>query len=263
MKKESPNDKRLRMENEAKKREIEEFGVGNWSKSEDNELPPEIEGQFLDHIMAFEHAWKDAKQITVYEFMGNPAFRKTEELSENEIGDELNRLYELMNQHQIGLDTICEVPDVDLYRFITEELFQHEIDEMHIPGMMTNFIYEEFHPNHEHDIRQHSTEFMQTYLDKGSDYYTTFLSGNATKKEWHKYFSEAFSSFNLKEFEITEFEYDLEANRGMVEFECDFVAGVDGSPDQFQFKGKGIFQLVYQWDFWCVDSVEFPSNYKI
>jgi hypothetical protein len=266
MKNESLNEdnNRLRKENEAKKKEIEEeFGVGYWSKPEDSELPPEIEGQFLDHIMAFENAWKYAKQITLYEFLGNPPYGKPEDLSENEIRDELNRLNELMNQHQVSLDTICDVSDAELYRFITAELFQHEIDDMHIPGMMTNFIYEEFHPNHEHDIRKHSNEFMQTYLDKDSDYYTTFLSGDATNNEWHKHFRAAFSLFDLKQFEIIDLKYDLEAKQAIVDFECDFTAVVDGSLEQFEFNGKGTFQLVYQWDFWCVESVEFPSNHKI
>ncbi len=266
MKKESINDKnnRLHRENEEKKRKLEEeFGAAHWGNPENNEILPEIEGQFLDHIMAFEQAWKDAKQITLYEFMGSPYFRKPKELSESEISDELNRLYKLMEQNQVGLDTICEVPDAELYRFITEELFQQEIDDMHIPDMMTNFIYEEFHPNHEYDIRQHSTEFMQTYLDKENDYYTTFLSGDTTKKEWYKHYREAFRSFDLRQFEITGLKYDLEANLGAVEFKCDFVATVEGTRDQFQFKGNGIFQLVYQWDFWYVDSVEFPSNNKI
>ena len=265
MKKKSPNGKnRLRQENEEKKKKIEEeFGSAHWSNPEENDLSPEIEGQFLDYIMAFEHAWKDAKQTRLVEFLGNPAFRKVQELSDAEISTELNRLNKLLNEHQVGLNTICDVPEVELYRFITEELFQQEIDDMHIPGMMTNFIYEEFHPNHDYDIRQHSIEFMRTYLDKDSDYYPTFLSGGASKKEWHKHFREAFSSFNLKEFEIIGLKYNLEINEGMVEFECDFVASVDGSRDQFQFKGKGKFQLIYQWDFWCVDSVEFPTNYKI
>lgn len=261
--KSSSDNDRLQAENEEKKRKLEEeFGAAHWSNPEDNELPLEIEGQFLDHIMTFEHAWKDAEQISLYEFLGNPPFRKPEELSDDEICTELNRLYELMNQQGVGLDTICDVSDAELYRFITEELFQQQIDDMHIPGMMTNFIYEEFHPNHEHDIRQHSTEFMQTYLDRDSDYYTTFLSGDATKKDWHKHFRAAFSLFDLQQFEITSLKYDLNANQGVVDFECNFSAEIDGSGAVLQFNGKGTFQLIYQWDFWCVDSVEFPANQK-
>jgi len=266
MKKESPDDKnnRLRKENEEKRQKLsEEYGAVFGSMTGNAELPPEIESQFLDNIMAFENSWKDVKQISLYEFIESPAYRRLDELNDTEISTELDRLLEVMNEHQVGLDSICKVTDAELYRFITEELFQHEIDDMHIPGMMTNFIYEEFHPNHEHDIRQHCTEFMQTYLDKANEYYTTFLSGDATENDWHKHFRDAFSSFILKKFKITGLSYDLKTNRGMVDFECDFIAKVAGSQEQLQFKGNGSFQIVYQWDFWCVDAVEFPQNNKL
>ena len=39
------------------------------------------------------------------------------------------------------------------YRFITEELFEHEMDDVHVKGMFTHFTYEEFHPNHDYDLR--------------------------------------------------------------------------------------------------------------
>lgn len=266
MKKESNNDNRdrLRAENEEKKKKIEaEFGAGYWGKSEETELPPEIESQFLDHIMAFENGWKDAKQITLYEFLGKPTYRKLEELNEEEIHDELNLLYELMEEHQICLDTICEVSEQEIYRFIIEELLFKEKDDMHIPGMITHYTYEEFHPNHAYDIENYSTEFMISYLEKENDHYTTHLSSEATKKAWHMHFREAFSSFDLKKFDITDLTFYLENKNGRVEFDCEFIAVVDGSAEKLLFNGKGTFQLVYQWDFWYVDSVEFPPNQKI
>jgi hypothetical protein len=266
MKKESPDDKdnSLRKENEEKRRKLsEEYGAVFGSMSGNAELPPEIESQFLDGIMAFENSWKDVKQVSLYKFLENPPYRRLEELNDTEISTELVRLLKIMNEHQVGLDTICEVTDKELYRFITEELFQHEIDDMHIPGMMTNFIYEEFHPNHEHEIRRHSTEFMQTYLDKESEYYTTFLSVEATKNDWHKYFRNAFGSLQLRKFKINDLNYNLEANTGMVDFECDFIAKVADSHEQFQFRGNGSFQMAYQWDFWCIDAVEFPLSHKV
>lgn len=266
MKKESPNEKsnRLHIENEEKKRKIEaEFGAEYWGKPEDNELPLEIESQFLDNILAFENAWKDTKQITLYEFLGEPSYRKPEELKEDEVHDELNHLYALMEQHQICLDTICEVSEQEIYRFITEELFFKEKDDMQIPGMITHYTYEEFHPNHAYDIENYSTEFMISYLEKENDHYTNHLSSEATKKAWHMHFREAFSSFDLKKFEITELTFDLENKKSRVEFDCEFIAVVEGSAEKLLFNGKGTFQLVYQWDFWYVDSVEFPPNQKL
>jgi hypothetical protein len=53
------------------------------------------------------------------------------------------------------------------YRFITEELFKHETDAgMLIPGMVLNFIYEEFHPDHEQEIRDRTAEFMEGWFQR-------------------------------------------------------------------------------------------------
>ena len=54
----------------------------------------------------------------------------------------------ILNKNSIQLDTICDVEEREIYRFVTEELFSHKMDNMRIPGMMACFIYEEFHPNH-------------------------------------------------------------------------------------------------------------------
>lgn len=260
---ETPNDKNKRLLNEIeeKKQQLEnEFGKGIYYRSEESDLPPEIESQFLDSIMNFEKTWKNAKQITVFEFLGNPLFRQVDELTDAEIPVELERLSGLMNEKQVGLDTLCEVPDRELYRFITEELFQHEIDDMRIPGMMTNYIYEEFHPNHEYDIRKHASEFMRSYLDKESSYYTTFLSEDATKSDWHKHFREAFGSFDLEKFEITGLQFDPDAGLAQVGFDADFTGFVEGVRDRIRYTGKGTIRMVYQWDFWCVELIQLPES---
>jgi len=53
-----------------------------------------------------------------------------------------------------------------LYRFITEELFKEELDDIKIEGMTHHYIYEEFHPNHEHDIKNRCKEFLDEFLNK-------------------------------------------------------------------------------------------------
>ena len=258
---ETPKDKlkRIQFENEEKKKQLtEEHGAFFGSMSNENNLPPEIESQFLDNIMAFENAFQSATRIQLYDFLGKPSFRKIEELSDAEVPKELERIMNLMSDNQVSLDTICEVDDSELYRFITEELFLEEKDDIHIPGMISHFTYEEFHPNHEHDIRNHSTEFIGSYLDKESDFYTTFMSGDAEKADWHLQFRQAFSSFKLNNFTIKELEFDTE--KADVKFDCDFVAKVEDSGEFLHFSGAGEMKLVSQWDFWCIDKIKFPKG---
>ncbi|MDO9152281.1 MAG: hypothetical protein Q7U47_00965 [Paludibacter sp.] len=258
---ETPNDKlnRLRKENEEKKKKlIEEHGAFFSDMTNENALPLDIESQFLDNIMAFENAYQSAQRTTLYDFLEKPYFRKVEELTDDEVTEALNSIIKLLNDHQVCLDTICEVDDRELYRFIIEELLFENKDDMHIPGMISHYIYEDFHPNHEYDIQHHSYDFLSSYLDKESDYYTTFMTGEAEKEDWHKHFRQAFSSFNLNNFTISELEFDTE--KAKVQFDCDFTGMVEGSPDKFSFVGAGEMELLYMWDFWCVNSLKLPKS---
>lgn len=251
----------IRQENEELKKKMEEeFGAASQWSSPD--LSPEMENDFLKHIMEFENAWKNTKKTTVYEFLGKPVFRRVENLQPEEISAELERMYTLMEKNQISLDTICEVPDDELYRFITEELFNEEIDDVRIEGMMSCYTYEEFHPNHEYDLNRYANDFIQSYLDKTSYDYLHEISSDASKSDWHKHFRDAFSRFDVQKFEIESLNYNLETAKAEVGFECDIQAKVEGASDLFRFVGKGKFGFVHQWDFWYVDSVEFPKPYN-
>src|SRR5580658_2338469 len=90
---------KLRMENEVKKMKLSlEHGM-NFSMppgQKENQLPPEIESQFLDHVQRFEEAWSKSKTIPLYDFIGKPAFRKVAEIPDKDIGDELKRVVDIL-----------------------------------------------------------------------------------------------------------------------------------------------------------------------
>lgn len=50
--------------------------------------------------------------------------------------------------------------------------------------MMCCFIYEEFHPNHAYDIRNHSKDFVVSFLNKETDYYFNSLTKEAEENQW-------------------------------------------------------------------------------
>jgi hypothetical protein len=253
------NHDKLRAANEEKKNKlIEQYGACFSDMSTNNELPPEIESQFLDNILAFETNYDSTNRIPLYDFVGKPTYRKVGDLSDKEITEELNRLTELLDSYQVALDTICDVAERELYRFITEELFLNEINDMHIQGMYTRFIYEEFYPNHEHDICEHSNDFIRSYLDKANDFYTYLLTPEAEKADWHLHFRQAFSSFQLNSFSIAGLNFDTEKAR--VLFECDFVGKIEGSVESLHFVGVGELNLLGRWDYWCIDSIKLPKN---
>ncbi len=143
------------------------------------DLPPEIENQFLKNIMAFEDANINKATSTVYETIGKPAYKPAEELVEGELSRELKRMNVLLQKHNLALD-ICDgpYPDLTIYKFITEELFAHELEMNGIPGMTMNFIYEEFHLNHKAEITKCTHQFLKHWFTGNFDDYAIELSND-------------------------------------------------------------------------------------
>ncbi|MDP1675903.1 MAG: nuclear transport factor 2 family protein [Bacteroidota bacterium] len=163
------NDKIQRALNEAKKKEIKEKFDASFVKT-DNTLPPDIESQWLNYIEEFELQFENAKRISVRTFVGNPSFPPLSEIPEHRLHQELLNVLRYLSVHNVNVDFICEVPDTEAYRFVTEELLDLETDDIHIEGMSTNFIYEEFHPNPELDAKQIAEQFLAQFFDRELDY---------------------------------------------------------------------------------------------
>lgn len=199
----------LRIENEIKKMKLSLEHGANFFSDGEKKLPPELEGQWLDQIQQFEDAYTNSKRVLIYDFIGKPICKVVNEIPESEIKFELNKITDLLGEKAIGIDTICQVDDRELYRFITEELFKEEIDDIKIEGMTHNYIYEEFHPNHEHDIKTRCEEFLDELLNKNRNLNPSFMAitnemntkAGIIKKEdavkKMEEFREAFSSFKL------------------------------------------------------------------
>ena len=140
-------------------------------------LPPELEAEFLKNVQQFEDSFDKASEITIYERIGRPEYKKAEELMPEEVKSEITRITELMHSKNIILEVLGEYELSVIYKFITEELFQEKIREVNFPGYIHNFIYEEFHPNHKIDISRSAQEFLNHWFEKGFDENNTELSG--------------------------------------------------------------------------------------
>ena len=249
---------RLRLENELKKNKLREKGAVFSESSDSSNLSPEIESEFLKNIEQFENAYATAERVSVYEFIGKPDFKKPAQISDSNIEKELVSLMKILNRNGIVVETLCDVKERVLYAFITEELFLHEIDNIRVEGMILHFIYEEFHPNHEYDIRNHSTDFMRSFLDKQSDYYSTFLTKKAEEDKIFKNIRDAFKSFTLKHFDILSLTFTKQ--KAKVIFNIDFTGIIENSNEQMNFTGKGSLDMVYKYNFWCVQKLYLPKS---
>ena len=112
-------------------------------------LEPAVENEFLNYIVAFEEQSMHPKYIRVFDRIERPShFKPVTEIPDTEIEAEWEKLRDYLYKYQITLD-VCSpnIPAKELYRFTVEELFEYEMNDMNIPGMMTGFIYDEFHPD--------------------------------------------------------------------------------------------------------------------
>jgi hypothetical protein len=169
---EDKNQEKLRQENELKKLKLRaEFGAEFMENEKDeSDIPAEVESQFLDYVQKFEEAAARKEVRKVKEVLGNPSFKKAAQLSDQQLKLELDKVLEFMKLHNLQLDVIYEVEDRKIYRFITEELMDQDIDIIDIPGMNTCFIYEEFHPNHVEDLKRESEDFLKLLLKQDFEF---------------------------------------------------------------------------------------------
>lgn len=115
--------------------------------------PPEIENQFLKYVMALEAQSMHPVFTTVFKKIESPShFKPVNEIADTRIDAAFEGLLKYLNDHGISL-TWCspKVTSKELYRFIVEELFQKQIDDIRIPGVVDCFIYDEFYPDHEYE----------------------------------------------------------------------------------------------------------------
>ena len=126
----------------------------------DNELPANIENEFLNYIMAYEKQAVERKMIKVFDKIERPNhFKPVNEIPDDEIENAWNELDAYLNKYDIDL-AVCS-PNIshrELYRFTTEELFDHEMNDMNVPGMTTCFTYDEFYPDHKYDNTRYAID---------------------------------------------------------------------------------------------------------
>lgn len=153
MKKSStPSQEEVKLENEILKMQLNaEFGM-NFSDDNISELSPQLERAWLKSIQRFEKAYAENKTILCYDLIGKPDFAFADTMNEKALKVELKRLLELLEEKNIVVDCISEIPDLEVYKFITEKLFQEQI--LHIPGsnMICHFTFSEFYPEDDFEL---------------------------------------------------------------------------------------------------------------
>lgn len=233
------------------------------------DLSPEVENQWLKQIYAFEQQHKDAKPITLYDYLGRPDFLKYDTLTPEETAVELKRIRSIMAANDVEVDCVGTYDDITIYKFVTEELFLHEMDNMRIPGMVCHFIYEEFHPNHDHDLRRYVSDFLKTIFDRKWDEQfdpfalalkVTFsgkLLNRADVSAIIITFQEAHDALDLASLNITEVIINAGITTATVSGLLSVFAKRQG--EHLLYEGACSFDFVREEEYWYIDAFDIPG----
>ncbi|ELR70252.1 hypothetical protein C900_03937 [Fulvivirga imtechensis AK7] len=263
-------EEKLQQENNLLKLKLMAEHQAQFPEQDENPLNPEQENAWLNYIYNFEALHKNAKKISVYERIGRPEFQREEDLNDEMIEKELDRLYEVMHQHSVVLDCCCEYEARVIYKFITEELFEYEIEDLDvkIEGMFTHFIYEEFYPNHDDDLRRYTHEFLEALLErKWNKYDEHVLCRHILDKEGEiseevlieriKLFQQAWESFKVTTREILNVQFDEEKGEAKVDVSLKYDA--IKKQNVTVFNGKASIYFEQQYGYWCIRKIAIPG----
>lgn len=264
----NPEDE-LKAENGLLKLKLElEHGMKH---NDTSSLKPEVEIEWLNYVYAFEQQYKDAKRIKVFDKLDRPDYKKVDDLKPGEIAREVERLLSMMGKKGIALDYLNVYDDAVIYRFITDELFSQEVDDISIPGMVHHFIYEEFHPNHAYDMERYVREFAEKLYSKSwnPEYDTLCFSkevlfnGNTYDKAGISslvaVFQEAHQSLQLNQFELEELNFDIDKGYGKLKA---WIAWIASTPDGIEHqKGYGLVNFIYdnELGYWDIHEFQMPG----
>jgi len=259
----------IRMENEFLQLKLkaelgaETFITGN--------IPPEVENEFLKNVLAFENSFSNTPMKKIYELLGKPKHKQEIELDDHAIELALEALFTLMKKKQITLEFLGDYSSRTKYKFITEEFFNEEVSENIMPGMVWDFNYEEYHPNHNAEIEQKTISFITAWIDQkiNKDYFglaETFIMPNGQifgKDEIAnkiKNIYKSFPEFKDCSYTIEKVDYELQNNIGMGYAEG-IVKYSAMSRSQEKITIEGQFKLYFTLEFnsWSIFYFIFPG----
>lgn len=258
----------LKAENELLKIKLNsEFGMEDMK----SDLPAELENEWLNYIYDFERLHKEAKKISVYERLGKPDYKKLSDLNNIEVTSELLRFLNLMEENELILSFLCDYDDRLKYEFITEELFEEIIEDIRIEGLITNFIYEEFHQNDEYDIEEAVKSFFNFFLEQeineehiGFIYLNediTYKDKTILKKDYFeivKCFREEVKPSGLELIEFYSIYFDLEKKYGTASGEISYSV-LENELYSAHVSDKFKIDLIKdEFGFWLISGVSFP-----
>jgi hypothetical protein len=259
----------IEMENELLRLKLKaELGGDSFSNGN---LDPTLENQFLKQVLAFEHSYAKGKRVKIFDLLGKPDFKSVSELTDGQLDFEFKSVLDLLAQNNIAVDFSGDYDNRLKYSFIIEELVDHETDDFKVPGMITHFSYEEFHPNHKLDIENRAIEFLTGWFEQGFDERNWCLDDpfilpdrkTLSKVEITQKFRrifDSYSAFTDYEYKIDNISFELNEQGGLGHAEgyTKYNAILENN-DKIIISGPFKLYLSLQYGWWSIFYIVFPG----
>lgn len=258
----------FKIENEILKMKLKaQFGDAFQMFASGENLPPDIENQFLKNMIQFEENYQNAEFITIGEKIGNPTFKLAKEIAPEDLRKEIDNVLALLATHQIQVDFMYEpLDEPEVYQFLTEEFLGKEIEKQTVEGAFCNFLYEEFKPNHREDLNALTHQFVLAWVTKNiedvqqhlakdlmDDKGITYKESDIIKKVEN--FFTAFECFQNDGFNIDDISFKLdddeESGFGHGEGALKFEAVLENG-EIILYEGAYKIYFTYQFGYWYI-----------
>ena len=168
-----PNGKEIKKEKNKKDKSFENGNGKSFLKKNDNEFQEEeleytlneheddeeidaIEADddnlFMEEIKKFEKEHKKARIVNVYKLINKPKFQKLVDIDNKFLKEQYEKIILLLDEKNIIVHFKNDYPLKEKYRFITEEIFSQDVEDMTSSNLHINFIYEDFHPEMDEEV---------------------------------------------------------------------------------------------------------------
>lgn len=250
---------KIRLDNDLKRLKIEMNGGQFLTEMDFSNIPPEIEGKFLDNILEFEKKIKSKKETTIREKLGNLEFLELEFLTEETVKSETSHILNLFFQSGIIVSTQYDVDPFEFYNFITNEFLDKKIIDIDIEGFISHFIYEDFVPNYNEAVKEVCSDFFKNLEALDLESLKETIDEEAQIDQYWSLFMDAYDAIEIKNHEFKSIEIDLP--NAKVEVEIEMEAKIINSSETIYFKGKAEAQLVLKSNNdWLIFDFQLPQN---
>jgi len=233
-----------------------------------SDMPPEMADEFFKMVLEREKALVKAEKISIYEIIGKPKFAPMDLLeNEEEFAREVERLQGLCEDKGILITPPEAMKASGFYRFLIEDFFNHEIENIDEPGLIRPFYYEMFYQDSPEFIGINAQEFIEDLINLEKPYDGIHLSDecytetdcitgkeatqkiNAFREKYEKIIPIGFSPE-----EMTPKPYGMFFTFGI---KWDGILKVSGKKEEFE--GLGVCRMGIENRNWMVKGVFMPG----